>query len=1023
MTSQPIRLIMMMLLVLAMPALLTATRQLRADPAKYDEFNRVLSTIKLELPDTSFSTSGLEVAISELECADLSIEDLAIDHSPVSSTMQQMTINVDGVAVTCTFKFDYKWSFFSGSGLGSGVLGRSSTASLDIDFLSTDFGQEPPEVVDMSRCETQVKIDGLSFSNAGLMSGVANMMEDGLRGKIEGELNEVICDELRGWGEQMFLDLLSMLSSGTEGYLVSVENEPLFMEAEGSSEEYINLQKVQALAVNLTGLDLAAIASSFLENDASFDVNAFVNNMLEDGQFEVELPSIMENFEVDMDELLSNTTLSLQSLRINGLDEIEDLDLLKLIGEQTFENSLAFNQLTVDIDMMLQMKQTDEIIQESFTATMDLNNVDINFAAYLGINKSTLGGLKIGSLLHVEDILPCLLSAVDAFQLTTLDVSFDELTTPMLSGFEDEGLEYVISNSMLALYEMYEATLVKALPGFVSTLGRDALSDYAYDAIMENGSCPEAKTSASDNVDFRDLLLPSEEALELNGRGTEPYGDLFRKIFSLVEPMLSSVNDNGLSWVDAILPSKLNVVDGDLVIGDLFHQKMSVDLNGLDADIELGVSDVKVENIDSIGRLSFLQPMMDEPSTLDNMALIGVGDDPLRLSATLLIKGKGDKVEVYNHLRLGLSLANIDMVAHILAEIEETSFFEFPFRDATNINCWMASIVTPILDRYGLRTGDADSGLVLRQLAVVVAEARFDMECILCTSPLLLEMDSFFSSADGIADTTSVANMLFDYATDLLEGPLVQSQLDRMLNDASTKCPHSASYQKNFVAAEYEDLEPIQQEETSISFLFAVAGVVGASLTITFVVYSIAKAITLWRHYRWVNTLSEAQRTELEDMQNDEKRQQKDLNKRTTALICSNEVPIVLRLGMPLIILGNIGLFLSGHLSLGGQVDIHGAVAGQDFLVEGFYDFSVLSSTIEMWEAGAHALAILIAIFSIIWPYTKQLITLTLWICPTSLIGSKKRGSILHWLDVLGKVSPGRALLYRWNLRSANVYI
>ena len=1002
---------MLLLLAIAMPVLSTATRQLRADPTKYDEFNKVLSTIVLDLPDTSLTTSGLEVSITELECANLSIEDLAIDHSPMSSMMQQMTIDVDGVVVTCTFKFDYMWSFFSGSGLGSGVLSPSSTASLDVDFMSTDFGEEPPEAVDMSRCETQVKIADLSFSNAGLMSGIANMMEDGLRGKIEGELNGVICDELIDWGEEMFLDLLSMLSSGTKGYLAPVENEPLLMEAGGSGEEYINLQKVQALAVNLTGMDLQGIVSTFLEEDASFDVNVLVSNILEDGQFEVELPSIMENFEVDMSELLSNTTLSLLSLRINGLDAIEDIELLKLIGEQTFENSLAFNRLTVDIDMMLQMKQTDEIIQETFTVTMDLNNVAINFAAYLGISKSTLGGLKIGSLLHVEDILPCLLSAVDAVQLTTLDVSFDELTTPMLSGFEDEGLEYVISSSMLALYEMYEATLAKALPGFVSTLGREALSDYAYDAVMENGRCPEAKTSAGDNVvDFRDLLLPSEEALELNGRGTEPYGNLFRKIFSFVEPMLSSVNGNGLSWVDAILPSKLNVVDGDLVIADLFHQKMSVSLNGLDADIELGVSDVKVENVGSIGSISLLQPMLDAPSTLDNMVSIGVGEDPLRLSATLLIKGKGDKVEVDNHLRLGLSLANVDLAAHILAHIQETSFFGFPFRDVNNINCWLASIVTPILDRYRLRTGDADSGLVLRQLAVAVAEAKFDMECILCTSPLLLEMDSFFSSTEGVADTTAVVNMLFNYATELFEGPMVQSQLDRMLNDASTKCPHSPTYQQSFVAATYEDLEPIQQEETSISFLFAVAGVVGASLTIAFVVYSIAKSITLWRHYRWVNSLSEAQRTELEDMQNDEKRQQKDLNKRTTALICSSEVPIVLRLGVPLIILGNIGLFLSGHLSLGGQVDIHGAVAGQDWVIEGFYDFSVLSSTLEMWEAGAHALAILIAIFSIIWPYTKQLITLTLWICPTSLIGSKNRGSILHWLDVLGKVSPRRAI-------------
>ena len=58
-----------------------------------------------------------------------------------------------------------------------------------------------------------------------------------------------------------------------------------------------------------------------------------------------------------------------------------------------------------------------------------------------------------------------------------------------------------------------------------------------------------------------------------------------------------------------------------------------------------------------------------------------------------------------------------------------------------------------------------------------------------------------------------------------------------------------------------------------------------------------------------------------------------------------------------------------------------------------------------MWEAGAYSLAILIVIFSGFWPYTKQLIILSLWFLPTSSVTSVKRGRILHWLDVLGKWS------------------
>jgi hypothetical protein len=58
-----------------------------------------------------------------------------------------------------------------------------------------------------------------------------------------------------------------------------------------------------------------------------------------------------------------------------------------------------------------------------------------------------------------------------------------------------------------------------------------------------------------------------------------------------------------------------------------------------------------------------------------------------------------------------------------------------------------------------------------------------------------------------------------------------------------------------------------------------------------------------------------------------------------------------------------------------------------------------------MWNNDAEALAIFLGIFSGIWPYTKQLITMFLWFSPPSRVSVSKRGSILKWLDTLGKWS------------------
>lgn len=65
----------------------------------------------------------------------------------------------------------------------------------------------------------------------------------------------------------------------------------------------------------------------------------------------------------------------------------------------------------------------------------------------------------------------------------------------------------------------------------------------------------------------------------------------------------------------------------------------------------------------------------------------------------------------------------------------------------------------------------------------------------------------------------------------------------------------------------------------------------------------------------------------------------------------------------------------------------------------------IIFSVMEMWEANAHGLAIMLALFSGVWPYTKLLFTLFLWFAPPRWVSSKRRGSMLQWLDILGKWS------------------
>ena len=113
-------------------------------------------------------------------------------------------------------------------------------------------------------------------------------------------------------------------------------------------------------------------------------------------------------------------------------------------------------------------------------------------------------------------------------------------------------------------------------------------------------------------------------------------------------------------------------------------------------------------------------------------------------------------------------------------------------------------------------------------------------------------------------------------------------------------------------------------------------------IVISLLIMAVARFITRRRHNRWLKELNHNQIQMLAEEEQYETKRQKDLNLRMKSLMLSKEVPIIFKIGIPLTIFGNIALFMSGHLSLGGTVNISGSFAGQDFNIEGFFEFSMV---------------------------------------------------------------------------------
>lgn len=356
-----------------------------------------------------------------------------------------------------------------------------------------------------------------------------------------------------------------------------------------------------------------------------------------------------------------------------------------------------------------------------------------------------------------------------------------------------------------------------------------------------------------------------------------------------------------------------------------------------------------------------------------------------------------------NEVEMSLDLSSANVVLRAMMKVAESKFYGFPLRDIFDFNCWMAMIPAPSLDQFGVRSNGVEPTMSLNDLAASVASLNLNVTCIDCSSPRMPELTALLSRAEAQDDLAADMNDFLDYVTELLGGNFLQVQMDRFLNDAARKCPHSPTYDVDakveYKAFEAPNNEPPMSLLITLTALLIVTIVAAVALTFTI------KWVVRRRHKRWLGNLPPHQVRRLAREQRREENEESELNAATLSMFSSPEIPSFVRWGMPLVIIGNIAFFLSGHLSLGATVNIEAELAGEKFRVDQFFEFSMARSTVDIWNAGGKELAILILVFSGIWPYTKQLMTLAIWFMTPARLSVSRRESILLWLDRLGKWS------------------
>jgi len=1003
----------------------------RTSSDDFDQFNKIFENASILIPEEfqvseQVAFADLNINIRNIKCYDFFIGDVTVDHEQQESNFV-LNLGVAKLDLTCEMDYDYFYGMLRGDGWVQ-IQTDDSDATSNFVF-KTPYSRSAPTDSFVDSCYSNVNIKRIDFEED-FVSEVVEIFQGLIRNTMETAIGDKICEQLLVAGEEFTDNMVDLAQNQLEPYLVNLgENftDPLHDERNmilpNDLKTPVNLQDTDGhIGTILKYFDNilgTSVTDSTDENDLA--INVFLRSFLlnEDRSFRVDsfsIATMMDPVLFKGHDQITEYVFTLNEISLYGLDSITRINSFRNIGRNTIQNQLTWKTLTVEFEVELELQPStmdDAIlidptslgISERFKVDFTIDNVDVEASLLLLLDEDIIENMKLGPLFYTEHLLPCLLSIVHDIKVSGLDVdpTFINSGPRVTDFFLDTGINRVITDAVEAVFSMYKGSLHAAIPNMFQTRVRDLINTSFIDAYKSDGknvTCPQVQPLKEGFIDFRKFFDFNDSS----------YGDLPPYLKTLLTKELLAVDTETKRLrineaVVAPLTAAQSGTKGTILFPlDLVSFFMPKDLTqqfGLES-LGLRIFDPKIENIDTIGMLELFEPITGEAFMLNNtMTFVDAGQKPLRFSFKLhlsLEDGGNDKKKSHDEVELSLELADVNMIVSTMTKISEEKLLNFPLRDIFDLNCWLATIPPPLLDSHGVRVDDSEVTASISDLATQIGSLNVKADCIDCSSPRMIELTNLLSSQTTQNETTQAANALLNYLTELMQGDSIQVQIDRILNDANLRCPHSLGYVHSAPPLVYDTSVSMRQNV----FLGALAL---ASIITVFLIILGVKYIVQRRHRKWLMKLPQHQIKKLSYQQRSEINLEDMLNSTTSSMFRSPDIPRFVRFMIPVIIILNIVFFISGHLSLGATVNIEFEMAGEKFTINNLLELSLGRSIVDVWKAGGRELAILLLIFSGVWPYTKLLISLWLWFTSPSSVSISRRGSILLWLNWLTKWS------------------
>ena len=653
----------------------------------FDRINAIIQNITLQLEDQTITAGELELVVANLQCQNIRIGDVLLTYQDIGGTTLELAITADPFNMTCSAEYSFSIGVINGRGSFVSVT-ETNAVNTNIQLIAPNgFQNETPSIANVSLCSSTINVVDTEFSG-NVIAFVLNLLEDAVSGVISNQANAAVCRIMDELGETFFSDVLNATSATFDSWLQPIPAEysdPLHAErnyvppegvtllslASSSSSTNVSFSTTGSIGEFLVGAisNADSLLNKVVDDPTSptgttLEINVFLrDNFLDDsGTYTLRF----EDFEVDNSgdfnpvlyeghDKLSKSSIRINAVHVTGLDTMKTFNPLLELGQYTFRNELSWESLSIKLDLTVDVESSqlaDPIISseepirsvENITISLDLLQIDVNASLFVAIDQNKFDSLPLGSLLKGPVV--CFLSALDTMEVSGLEVSLGQFSEPIIAGFESPGVSRLVETVIEAGFVAYEPTLIRAVPYFFQVPVRNIIkNDILVQFLGDNNECLSDAQQIPETsiIDFRDLVLPTDDALALGGTGSSPYGNLMPVIFNFLKNEYFVADPTtGLAAINSKLITDFGLdqsgTPGRLFFpGNFLNQTRKVRTNRKESTLRLRLYDIYINNIDSVGvPLTFLEPLQNEPYLVYNDVSVGV-DRPLRFGFRLFL--------------------------------------------------------------------------------------------------------------------------------------------------------------------------------------------------------------------------------------------------------------------------------------------------------------------------------------------------------------------------------------------------